>query len=335
VGVDNIDMKLAAAQGIATVNTPGASTDAVALRTMTLIQAWAARLHQATDALREHAWPRGRKDLEPIDLSEKTLGVIGGCGRIGQRIRERAKDVFGNVLWTDIRRNEGDRSQVDLPTLLRQSDVVSVAVSGKAQVLGAEQLNMLKDGALLVNTSRGTNVDTQALLEEMNARELHAAMDVYPDEGAQMFEKNPHLTHLVDHPRFLGTAHSAVSDAVTQRKLGEEAAKRIIEFAREGTVNPAGLPDHTLPSISIENGHTPGVRALLFHQSVPGVLDKITHAVGSQGINIHALRNGEGKDRLAATLLHMEGIDPEEALRIMHAIEREVTVLRSRLMLFA
>jgi D-3-phosphoglycerate dehydrogenase len=333
VGVDNIDMPLAAQNGVATVNTPGASTDAVALRSMTLMQAWAARLYQATNALRGQEWPRGRKDLEPIDLTERTLGVVGGQGRIGRRIRERAADIFGKVLWNDIRTDE--EGGVDLDTLLRESHVVTIAASGKQEILTAERLKMLREGALVVNTARGTNVDTKALLEAMDARGIHAALDVYPDEGADMFTKNPHLRDLVAHPNFIGTAHSAVSDPVTQRKLGEEAAQRVVEFAQDGTINPAGLPGHTLPRISLANNHVPGVRAVLVHPSVPGTIERITHPIAQRGVNINGFANGEGPTKLAATLVHMEGVDPDQALAIMREIERNVDILKRRLLAFA
>jgi phosphoglycerate dehydrogenase-like enzyme len=335
VGVDNINMKLAAEAGIGTVNTPGASTDPVAQRAMTLMLAWAARLRQAMEALQRHEWSKGRPEIVPIDLSEKTLGVIGGGGRIGEQIRARAASIFGNVLWSDLRADVEGPGKTDTDTLLRQSDVVALAVDGGGEILTPEKLALIRDGGLVVNTSRGTNVNTEALLTHMDERSLHAALDVFPGEGPDMFSKHPHLTRLVDHPNFVGTPHTAASNPVAQRELGKEAVARMVAYAQEGTINPAGIRGHTLPAVSLSNGHVLGIRAVLFHQSRPGVLESITHSISKRGLNIHSLRNGEGPDKLAATLVHVQEATPDQALQMLNDIRREVNVYRARLMHFA
>ena len=291
VGVDNINMQVAADAGIATVNTPGASTDPVALRALTLIQAWAARLRYTMDALRRHEWPKGSPETQPIDLTEKRLGVIGGAGRIGEQIRRRAADIFGEVLWSDLRADADGPGKLPTDELLRQADVIALAVDGGSEILTPEMLALIRDGSLVVNTSRGTNVNLPGLLAAMKTRGLHAALDVFPGEGADMFAKNPLIGELVDHPNFIGTPHTAASDPVAQRELGREAVARMVAYAHEGTINPAGIAKHTLHSITLENGHVPGVRTVITHKSVPGMIE--TNRAPCTNARSEHLRNGE------------------------------------------
>ncbi|MDO8468533.1 MAG: NAD(P)-dependent oxidoreductase [Candidatus Peribacter sp.] len=334
VGVDNIAMPLAAERGIATVNTPGASTDAVARRSLAHILSWASRVVQGTDALRKAQWPKNQPEVEPIDLSEKTLGIIG-YGRIGRKTKEFAAPHFGRILYTDVRPVEG---ATDLETLLREADVVSINVSGKEEVLTSERIVTMKPTALIVNTARGTVVNTAALLQHLDQGGA-AALDVYPKEGATMFEI-PEVQGLTQHPNFLGTPHTAAADPVTQKKLGIEAAQRVIEFAEEGTVNPGNLPGHTLPRVSLrdtpsedDNGNgggngssedQPRTRFVLTHPSVPGVLRTVTGIVAEAGENITGLDTKDGKiptePRLAMTMFDI----PEQQIPKILAIRRKI-----------
>lgn len=346
VGVDNIDMPLAAQNGIATANTPGASTDAVAKRSLMLMLAWAGRIVQGTQALRHSQWPKNQPDVEPVDLSQKTLGIVG-YGRIGQKVHELAKPHFGRILFSDVRAIEGSSP---LEELLAQADVVSLNVSGSQEILSPALMVKLKPTALIVNTARGTVVNPQALLRHMDGGGA-AALDVYPKEGAAMFE-SPEVQGITQHPNFLGTPHTAAADAVTQTKLGIEAAQRVVEFAQEGTVNPGNLPGHTLPRVSLhevepeENGNgnggeKPRVRLIMTHPSVPGVLQGIQNAIATVGrdrgrqVNIIDQQNREGKigtPPLAMTLTDLElGNDEREiALQVHEAIAREVPLLKAR-----
>ncbi len=327
VGVDNIDMQRASEEGVATVNTPGASTGAVAQRVVALIHAWASRIVQGTQALRNHEWPKGRKDLEPIDLSEKTLGIIG-YGRIGQEVHRRIDGLMGKVLYTDVRDDVDGR--VDLDDLLQQSDIVSVHVAGNGEILTEEKLGMVKPGTLIVNTARGGVIDHAALLRRMDEG-VHAALDVFPQENAKMFD-DPAVDGVVGHPNFIGTPHTAASDPVTQAKLAKEAATRMREFAREGTINPLDIPGHTLPRVSLSEKVTPGIRGVFLHQSVPGVLQAVAETFSQRQINIHGMANEEGDAKLAATAVHFGIEDHAVALQILQDIERCIHPYHSRLL---
>ncbi|ALM10032.1 MAG TPA: hypothetical protein DEB30_03255 [Candidatus Peribacter riflensis] len=350
VGVDNVKMLLAAQRGIATVNTPGASTDAVARRSLSHILSWASRVVQGTHALNNEQWPKNQPEVESIDLTEKTLGIIG-YGRIGKRTHEFAAPHFGRVLFNDERPIEGS---MDLDQLLAESDVISLSVSGKAEVLTPKRMATIKPTALIVNTARGTVVNPEALLQHLDGGGA-AALDVYPQEGAGMFDEET-MRKISKHPNFIGTPHTAAADPVTQKNLGIEAAQHVIEFAEEGTVNPGNLPGHTLPRVSLHeeapeengNGHAiekPRIRLALTHQSVPGVLQGINDAIGKVGkdrggrINVINQANREGRvgePPLAMTLVDLEltGAEREIALQVREAIRKGgVPLLKDRAML--
>lgn len=353
VGVDNIAMPLAAQHGIATVNTPGASTDAVARRSLTHILSWAARVVQGTQALRSGQWPKNLPQVEPIDLSEKTLGIVGH-GRIGKRTHEFAEPHFARVLFSD---KLAMKDATNLETLLRESDVVSLNVSGSEEMLTPERFAMMRPKALVVNTARGTVINPQALLKHMDGGGA-AALDVFPQEGAKMFDSEL-IQAIVQHPNFIGTTHTAAADPVTQKRLGIEAAERVIEFAEEGTVNPENLPGHTLPCVSLHkkigegngNGETelPRIRIVLTHPSVTDILYHVENAIHQVGvnrgekINIIADTNAQGKipaidgSPLAMTFrdLHLTGDQRDVALQVMHEIHKRFQPLKERLLLIA
>ena len=332
VGVDNIDMGLASKHGVATINTPGASTTAVAQRAIAFALGHASRIKQGTQAFAEGKWAKKDKTVKPVNTGVQTLGILG-YGRIGQATARLAEPFFNDVIFTDERDMDG---KVDLETLLERSDVLSVHTGGSEEILGTDELALMKPGALIVNTSRGVVINIRALLGRMDDG-VHAALDVFPEEGDGMFS-NSDIEALVKHPNFTGTPHTAASDVDTQKQLGLEGARRIQQFAQQGIVNPEDIPGHTLPKIIPGGLKAAGIRAVLMHRSTPGTLEKITGAVAGLGKNISATTNAEGpmngSTKLAMTAVDVEDVSVDDALKIMDAIEEVVDVQKKRLMSF-
>ncbi len=331
VGVDNINMEGAAEMGVATINTPGGSTEAVARRALTFILNWAAKTRQGTDALAGKEWPKGDPNVEPVSLDEKTLGVVG-YGRIGQETGKTIGPFFGKTVYFDPHVKGG----MELGELLRTADVISVHAGGDKEVLTAELLRHVKPGSLLVNTSRGGVINAQGLLDSMD-RGIDVALDIFPEEGAKMFESDL-IRSITAHPRFTGTPHTAASDPSTQKKLAMEGATYVQDFAQKGTVNERNLPGHTLPRMSLDDPTEPVLRAILTHRSVTGTMAKITGVIGNDGIGIHQISNAEGsvprKSPLAITGFDLQTENIGDALKVMQKIREEIDVLHGRLMLF-
>jgi glyoxylate reductase len=192
VGFNNIDVPAATARGIAVGNTPGVLTDATGDMAFCLLIAAARRLVEAERYAREGNW----KTWEPLghlgqDLTGRTFGVVG-MGRIGYALARRCHRGWDmKVLYHDIHRSERaeadlQAARVDLDTLLRESDFVSLHADLNQQtrgMIGAEQLRRMRPTAILVNTARGPLVDQRALAAALRAGTIFAAgLDVTDPE---------------------------------------------------------------------------------------------------------------------------------------------------------
>ncbi len=196
VGYDNIDVECATKHGIYVTNTPGVLTEAVADLTWALILAAARRLVEADHYVRSGEWYRGGVAWHPemmlgMDVHGKTLGIIG-FGRIGRAVAQRAKGFNMKVLYYDVARAPEEvekqlgATYVDLETLLRESDIVSIHVPLTPQtrhMIGERELRMMKPTAILVNTARGPVIDTEALVKALKEGWIAAAaLDVFEQE---------------------------------------------------------------------------------------------------------------------------------------------------------
>jgi glyoxylate reductase len=185
VGVDNIDLAAARERGIGVSNTPGVLTDATADLTWALILATARRIGEAERLVRRGEWSGWTPtQLLGMGLNGKTLGIVG-MGRIGRAVGERAK-AFGMRVkyWGRTRPVDFEGERVELEDLLATCDVVSIHLSKSPETEGLIDPASLKDGAILINTSRGSIVDEPVLVRELVHGRISAGLDVYTDEPA-------------------------------------------------------------------------------------------------------------------------------------------------------
>lgn len=188
VGVDNVDLEAATEKGIVVTYTPHANADAVADHTWALILALARKIIPADVSTKVGRW-EGTKFIG-IELSSKTIGILG-LGTIGQRVAKRARGFDMNVLYYDKRRNEAFERQigvmyVNLERLLRESDILTIhaaLTSETRKIIGARELRMMKNTALLINTARGEIVDEKVLVQALRQGWIAgAALDVFERE---------------------------------------------------------------------------------------------------------------------------------------------------------
>ena len=172
VGVDNIDVDYAKSKGIAVNNTPRASSDAVAELALAHMFSVARFVSVAGHTMREGKWEK--KAYKGVELSGRTVGIIG-YGRIGQALGRRCQALGMKVLAYDVYQNkelECDTMRyVEMDELLAKSDVISLHVPSLPgqPLVNAETISKMKDGVILINTSRGTNVDEAALLAALDS----------------------------------------------------------------------------------------------------------------------------------------------------------------------
>ena len=242
VGVDNIDLATATRCRIPVFNSPGTNTEAVADYAFGLILALARRIVQADQTVRAREW---RKNIG-IEIWGKTLGIIG-LGAIGRGLAQRAGGFNMTVLahdpyWPKEFALRHGIEPVDLDELLRRSDVVSIhspLTPETRDLIGQEQLETMKPGALLINTARGGLIDEAALYDALKeGRIAGAALDAYDREP-------PHDSPLLELDNILHSPHTAWATQDALRKMNESVAGQISRLYRgelpEQLVNPPAL----------------------------------------------------------------------------------------------
>lgn len=226
VGVDNIDVKYAEEKGINVRNTPKASSDAVAELALAHMFSVARFVSIAGHTMREGKWEK--KAYKGIELTGRTVGIVG-YGRIGQALGKRCQALGMKVLAYDIYQNkdlECDTMRyVEMDELLANSDIISLHVPSLPgqPLINAETIAKMKDGVILINTSRGTNVDEDALLAALDSGKVYGAgLDVFAEEPA----KN---AALYSHPHVSCTPHVGASTVEAQKRIGQEIVNIISE----------------------------------------------------------------------------------------------------------
>jgi glyoxylate reductase len=216
-GYDLVDVEVCRARGVVVTNTPGVTAAATADLAFGLILAVRRRIAAGDRVVRSGRWGSGWAD-EPLkgdEVSGATLGIVG-LGRIGKAVAQRAHGFEMQVLHTR-RTPDGEPGYRPLDDLMRESDVVSLHVPLTDETRGfvdARRLALMRDGACLVNTSRGQVVDEPALVAELVSGRLRAGLDVFanePEVPAELFE----LDNVVMTPH-LGTATPATREAMTR-----------------------------------------------------------------------------------------------------------------------
>ena len=196
VGVDRIDLDAARRHRVTVSNLPGANAAAVAEHTIGLLFAVARQIPAADASMRDGRWQK----REGVELAGRTLGVLG-LGAIGSRVAALGLALGMNVLaWSFT--EDGARAArlgvelVARDELFRRSDVLAIHLRltpQSAGLVGADQLRLLRPGAILLNTARAAIIDQPALLEALSSGRLAGfGTDVFPDEPADL-ENNPYL----------------------------------------------------------------------------------------------------------------------------------------------
>ena len=231
VGVDNIDLEAAKKHHVTVVNAPTSTTIAVAELAFGLLLAVAREIPRADAGMKQGEWRK--KQFEGIELSGKTLGIIG-FGRIGMEVGRRAGAFGMNVVIYDPNVSEhelehGNAEPVSLQELFAWSDFISLHLPLNVQtrdLLGPMAFSQMKDGVRLVSTARGGIIDESALLAALNSGKVAgAALDVFEKEP-------PGLTDLVSHPRVIATPHMGAQTLEAQSRAAEDIAGEVLAALR-------------------------------------------------------------------------------------------------------
>jgi len=232
-GIDNIDVEAAKEKGVKVLNTPEAPAIAVAELTIGLLLSLARQIPRADSSMKDGRW--AKKEFRGWQLNGKTLGVVG-LGHIGEKVARLAK-AFGMKILITKRTppspeilKELEAEFVSLDELLRRSDVISLHVPLTPQtyhMIGEKEIQLMKDGAFIINTSRGAVVDEKALFNALKSGKLGgAALDVYEMEPPKDYS-------LMKLPNVVCTPHIGAQTVEAQRAASTLLAQKIVKTLKE------------------------------------------------------------------------------------------------------
>ena len=223
VGVDNIDVDYAKSQNIFVTNSPSANLISVVELTVALIISAARKINLADKHLKEGKW--NRKEFVGIELSGKQLGIIG-FGKAGKLVSERMKAFGMSIAFYDpyIKDWNGSEKNLELDELLTSSDIISIHVIKTKEtenLISKEKLDLLKENAILINTSRGGVLDEDYLIELLKSKKIFGAgLDVYSEEPPKNIDTFSDLN-------LISTPHIGASTSEAQLKAGLDTVENI------------------------------------------------------------------------------------------------------------
>ena len=252
VGVDNIAVNTATELGIAVTYVPDYCVDEVSDHVMALLHSWNRRIVLFDRSVKERGWGSQPLTMRMMRLRGKTLGIVG-FGRIGQAVAGKARAYGLNILAADpVVSEDRVRSSggvlVDLPTLLSESDFVTLHAPLTAEtqnLIGSNELALMKRDAFLINAARGPLIDENALYEALrNERIAGAGLDV-------MVENVPSNDHpLMSLDNIIITPHVAFFSQESTLELEQRAAQEVVNVMKgvmpDNLVN-ASVLNHPAP----------------------------------------------------------------------------------------
>ena len=257
VGIDNVDVEAATRRGVIVMNAPGGNTISTAEHAFSLLLCVARKIPQADAMLRSGKWDR--KNLEGVELFNKTLGIIG-MGRIGSELSRRAIAFGMRVMAYDpyLSASRARTLQVELveelDDLLAASDFITLHTPLTAEthhLLDTARLAKTRRGARVINCARGGLIDETALAEALQSQHVAAAaLDVFETEPL------PPDSPLRNLPTLILTPHLGASTAEAQESVGIEIAQSIRAALLDGTIrNAVNMPNLDAKTLAVVGPH--------------------------------------------------------------------------------
>ena len=325
IGTNQVDLQAAMEQGVAVFNAPFSNTRSVA--ELVLAEAILLLRGVAEKNAKAHRGIWQKSASNAFEIRGKRLGIIG-YGNIGMQLGILAEALGMQVSFFDVvnKLPLGNARQVpSLSHLLGQSDVVSLHVPetpSTRDLMGEEQLSQMKAGSILINASRGTVVDIDALAAALDSGHLRgAAIDVFPVEPKSNDEE--FLSPLRAFDNTFLTPHIGGSTVEAQENIGMEVAEKIARYSDNGTTTSSvNFPQVALPE------HPDSHRLLHIHRNIPGILSQINAVFSQNNINISG-QYLQTNDSIGYVVIDIDAEHSELALRELATIEG---TLRARML---
>ncbi|WP_105169201.1 phosphoglycerate dehydrogenase [Pseudoalteromonas sp. T1lg23B] len=317
IGTNQVDLNAAKERGIAVFNAPFSNTRSVAELVLGEILLLLRGIPQRNAMAHRGEWFKSA--IGSYEARGKTLGIIG-YGHIGTQLGIMAENIGMKVEFYDIedKLTLGNAQQIqNLTQLLQRSDVVSLHVPetpSTKNLIGMAEFEVMKQGAILINASRGTVVDIDALAEALRDKKLSgAAIDVFPVEPKSNDEE--FVSPLREFDNVILTPHVGGSTQEAQENIGIEVAGKIAKYSDNGsTLSAVNFPEVALPELANRS------RLLHVHQNRPGILTQINQAFAQHGINI-AAQYLQTDDTIGYVVIDVDSDHSEVALKELSAVE--------------
>ncbi|KXH59310.1 D-isomer specific 2-hydroxyacid dehydrogenase [Colletotrichum nymphaeae SA-01] len=293
IGTNQVNLEYAAAHGIAVFNSPFANSRSVAELVIAEIITLARQLGDRSNEMHRGTW--NKVSSKCWEIRGKTLGIVG-YGHIGSQLSVLAEAMGMNVVYYDVVNLMALGTATQVPTLealLEEADFVTLHVPELPEtknLISTAQLEKMKTGAYLINASRGSVVDIQALINAMRSGKIAgAALDVYPNEPAANGDYfNSSLNTWGEDLRSLNniilTPHIGGSTEEAQRAIGVEVAEALVRYINQGTtLNSVNLPEVNLRSLTLDEPNH--ARVIYIHRNVPGVLRRVNEILGNHNVD--------------------------------------------------
>jgi D-3-phosphoglycerate dehydrogenase len=317
IGTNQVDLQATKERGIAVFNAPFSNTRSVAELVLGEILLLLRGIPQRNAMAHRGEWFKSA--IGSYEARGKTLGIIG-YGHIGTQLGIMAENIGMKVEFYDIedKLTLGNAQQIqNLTQLLQRADVVSLHVPetpSTKNLIGMAELEVMKQGAILINASRGTVVDIDALSESLRDKKLAgAAIDVFPLEPKSNDEE--FVSPLREFDNVILTPHVGGSTQEAQENIGIEVAGKLAKYSDNGsTLSAVNFPEVSLPELANRS------RLLHVHVNRPGVLTQINQAFAQHGINI-AAQYLQTDDKIGYVVIDVDTDHSEVALKELSAVE--------------
>lgn len=328
IGTNQVDLNFAQEHGVVVFNAPFSNTRSVAELVLAEIIMLLRGIPRRNAVAHRGGWLKNTDGSH--EVRGKRLGIVG-YGHIGTQVGLLAEGLGMQVVFYDIEARLALGNARPLPTLeevLQVSDAVTLHVPDTPQtrnMIGVAELAAMKQGATLVNASRGTVVDIDALAAALGNGHLSgAAVDVFPKEPKSAAEE--FQSPLRDFDNVLLTPHIGGSTTEAQQNIGAEVAAKLIKYSNNGsTLSAVNFPEVSLPE------HPGQQRLLHIHCNQPGVLSAINGIFSAERINI-AGQYLRTTAKIGYVVTDIDTVEPGQSLELKHRLDEVPGTIRTRLL---
>nr|OQO19098.1 D-3-phosphoglycerate dehydrogenase 2 [Rachicladosporium sp. CCFEE 5018] len=337
IGTNQVDLKFAAENGIAVFNSPFSNSRSVAELMIGEIICLARQIGDRSNEMHQGSWSKVSNGC--WEVRGKTLGIVG-YGHVGSQLSVLAEAMGMKVIYYDVVNLMGMGTAGQVPTLealLNGADFVTLHVPELPEtkdLIGEKQISQMRNGAYLLNASRGSVVDIPALIKALQAGKLGgAALDVYPNEpGANGPTFNAELNDFTEDLRkcknILLTPHIGGSTEEAQSAIGVEVADALVKYVNYGTtIGAVNMPEVSLRNLMQDEPNH--VRVVYIHKNVPGVLRKVNEVLGDHNVDKQMT---DSRGEVAYLMADISNVNTSEIKNLYQNLEDLGSRIRTRVL---